>query len=179
MIFVIKLSLHEGKRSPVVICLWFSLVKSLKIITISEICPVDQLKSKRKKQGLQRQFSPLFAILCFLPLSQIWSYEFFIYQQALGRAQMFNSPANLRKFQRRKRDNSFSKDPYFLCRKTLRHGRELRQDLYLSMRKLYKTVAFSFPWYFLFGWHLFRRRMPMNITGAVDGNPRFHYIKTV
>ena len=142
MIFVIKLSLHEGKRSPVVICLWFSLVKSLKIITISEICPVDQLKSKRKKQGLQRQFSPLFAILCFLPLSQIWSYEFFIYQQVLGRAQMFNSPANLRKFQRRKRDKSFSKDPYFHCRKTLRNGRELCQDLYLSMRKLSNLSPF-------------------------------------
>ena len=142
MIFVIKLSLHEGKRSPVVICLWFPLVKSLKIITISEICPVDQLKSKRKKQGLQRQFSPLFAILCFLPLSQIWSYEFFIYQQVLGRAQMFNSPANLRKFQWRKRDKSFSKDPYFLFRKTVRNGRELRQDLYLSKRKLSNLSPF-------------------------------------
>ena len=39
---------------------------------------------------------------------------------------MFNGPANLRKFYRRKRGKSYSKDPYFLCRKTLRYGIELR-----------------------------------------------------
>ena len=39
-------------------------------------------------------------------------------------------------FHRRKSDESRSKDPYFLCRKTFRNGLELRQDLYLSMRKL-------------------------------------------
>ena len=38
---------------------------------------------------------------------------------------MFNGPANLRKFHRRKRGKSYSKDPYFLCRKTLRYGIEL------------------------------------------------------
>ena len=55
---------------------------------------------------------------------------------------MFNSPANLRKFQRRKRDKSFSKDSYFHCPKTLRNGRELCQDLYLSMRKLSNLSPF-------------------------------------
>ena len=60
---------------------------------------------------------------------------------------MFNGSANFRKFHghRRKRDNSCSRDPYFLCRKTLRNGIELRQDIYLSMRKLSnlsRSVAF-------------------------------------
>ena len=39
---------------------------------------------------------------------------------------MFNVPANLWKFHRRKRDKSFSKDPYFLYSKTTRNGVELR-----------------------------------------------------
>ena len=39
-------------------------------------------------------------------------------------------------FHQRKRDKSCSKDPYFLCRKTARNRIELRQNLYLSMRKL-------------------------------------------
>ena len=50
------------------------------------------------------------------------------------------------KFHRRKRDKSCSKDSDFLCRITLRHGIKVRQDLYLSMRKLlaiFPTV-FSF-----------------------------------
>ena len=41
---------------------------------------------------------------------------------------MFNGPANLTKFDRRKSDKSYSKDPYLLCRKALRNGIELRQD---------------------------------------------------
>ena len=49
---------------------------------------------------------------------------------------MFNGPANLRKFCRRKHDKSHLKDPYFLCRKTLRNGIELRRDRYLSKCRL-------------------------------------------
>ena len=94
---------------------------------------------------------------------------------------MFNVPANLRKFHRQKRDKSCSKDPYLLCRKALRDGIELRQDLYLSMRKLSNLspsgnlshgVSFSVDLFFKGG-------RPMNITKAVSGNPRFHHIKTV
>ena len=94
---------------------------------------------------------------------------------------MFNVPANLRKFHRQKRDKSCSKDPYLLCRKALRDGIELRQDLYLSMRKLSnlspsgnlsQDVSFSVDLFFKGG-------RPMNITKAVSGNPRFHHIKTV
>ena len=73
MIFVIKLRFHEGKRSPVLIgfafdFLQFAPVKSLKILTMCENCPADYLKSK-KTSG----FLTIYLILCFLPLSQIWS----------------------------------------------------------------------------------------------------------
>ena len=36
-----------------------------------------------------------------------------------------------------------SKDPYFLCRKTLRNGIEIRQDRYLSMRRLSNLSPFG------------------------------------
>ena len=49
---------------------------------------------------------------------------------------MFSGPANLSKCHLRKRDKSYSKDPYFLRRKTSRNGIELRQDRYLSMRSV-------------------------------------------
>ena len=74
---------------------------------------------------------------------------------------MFNGSENLRKFHRRKGDKSCSKDHCLLCRKTLHNGIKLRQDLYLSMRKLSnlsRSVAFwqSFPLCFLFSWPLFQ-----------------------
>ena len=78
----------------------------------------------------------------FLPLSQTWLYAFFFLSSGTRKGtDMLNGPANLRKFHRRKRDKSCSKVPYFLCRKALRNGLELRQDLYLSMRKLSTLVA--------------------------------------
>ena len=58
-------------------------MKSLKMFTICEICPADHLKAK--KIGVAEAVSSPFAILCFVPLSQIWSYEFF-YQLELRRA---------------------------------------------------------------------------------------------
>ena len=58
--------------------------------------------------------------------------NFFFYQEALGRTNMFNGSANLG-----------SKDPYFLCRKTLRNGIEIRQDRYLSLRRLSNLSAFG------------------------------------
>ena len=66
---------------------------------------------------------------------------------------MFNGPANLTKFDRSKSDKSYSKDPYLLCRKALRNGIELRQDRFLSMRRLSTLSPFwqSFPGCFLVG----------------------------
>ena len=77
----------------------------------------------------------------FLPLSQTWLYAFFLSSGTRKGTDMLNGPANLRKFHRRKRDKSCLKVPYFLCRKALRNGLELRQDLYLSMCKLSTLVA--------------------------------------
>ena len=50
-------------------------MKSFKIFTICEICPADH--SKAEKMGVTKAVSSLFANLCLLPLSQIWSYEMF------------------------------------------------------------------------------------------------------
>ena len=91
---------------------------------------------------------------------------------------MFNGQENLRKFHQRKGDQSCSKDSCLLCRKTvtLGNGIKLRQDLYLSMRKL-SNLSRSFAFGnlsrgVLFSVDLFfRRGRPMNITGAVAGKP--------
>ena len=93
---------------------------------------------------------------------------------------MLNGPANLRKFYRRKRNKSYSKDPYFLCRQTLRNRTELRYDRYPNMRSLSNQSPLGNLCYGVFFSvdHFFRRRRPMNITGAVARNPRFHRIKT-
>ena len=82
---------------------------------------------------------------------------------------MFNGPANLTKFDRRKRDKSYWKDPYLLCRKALRNEIELRQDRFLSMRRPSTLLPFgnlSLGVFFSVD-PSFRRRRPMNITGAV------------
>ena len=91
MIFVFKLRLHEGRRSPAIIwlCLWFSSIcfgeisqnfhSFVKIFLLIIYEP--------KKIGVTKVVSSLFAILCFLSLSQIWPYDF-SYQQALGRPQI-------------------------------------------------------------------------------------------
>ena len=71
------------------LCLWFS---SICLGEISQnfhnlwrlSCPT--FKSLNK--GVTKAVSSLFVILCFLRLSQIWSYEFFFCQQAPGRAQI-------------------------------------------------------------------------------------------
>ena len=55
--------------------LQFSSMKSLKMFTTCEICPADHLKVGKK--GVTKAVSSLFAILCYLSLSQIWSYELF------------------------------------------------------------------------------------------------------
>ena len=92
---------------------------------------------------------------------------------------MVKGPANLRKFHRRERDESHLKDSDFLCLKTLRNEMKLRQDRYLSLRRLSNLSPFgnlSHGVSFLIDL-FFRRTRPMNITDAVTGNPRFHPIK--
>ena len=71
-------------------------MKSFKMFIICEICPADHLKVGKK--GVAKAVSSLFAILCHLFLSQIWSYEFFLSTCTRKGTNMFNGPANLRKF---------------------------------------------------------------------------------
>ena len=63
-------------------------MKSVKVFTVCEICPANHLKAEKNR--VTKAVSSLFSILCFLRLSQIWSYEFFFfYQQELRRAQIY------------------------------------------------------------------------------------------
>ena len=148
-------------------------MKFLKIFTICEICPADHLKAE-KIRGYKGSFLAICNFGDFFPLSQIWSYEFLFPTGTKKGTSMFNGTANLKKFHRRKRDKSYSKDPCCLCRKTL------RQDRYLSMRRLSNRPAFcNLSLCVFFSVDLFfGRRRPMNITNAVAGNPRFHHIET-
>ena len=62
------------------------MVKSLKIFTSCGNCPDNHLKAEKNR--VRKAIFLLFAVVCFLPLSQIWSYEFFFYWQALGKTQI-------------------------------------------------------------------------------------------
>ena len=77
--------------------------------------------------------------------------------------------------------NFTRKIPIFILRKTLRNVIELRQDQYMSMRKLSNLSPFgNLSHGVFFSVDLsFRPRRPMNITGAIARYPRFHHIKTV
>ena len=83
-------------------------------LKICENCPTNHLKAE--KIGVKEAISSLFAILCFLPLPQIWSYEFLLSTGTGEGTNMFNGPANLKRFHLKKRDQSSSKDPHFLYR---------------------------------------------------------------
>ena len=147
MIFVRKLGLHEGRRSPVTtwLRLWFSSICYGEISqSFHSLWKLSYRSLKKpKKIGVIQAVSSLFEILCFLPLFQIWSYELFLSTGTRKGTNMFDGPANLRKFHRRKREKSHLKDPCFLCRKTLDNGIELRQDRYLSMRRLSNLSSFE------------------------------------
>ena len=88
-----------------------------------KICPADYLKAK--KLGLQRQFPRSLQFCVFLPLSQIWSYDFFL-SKGIRRAQICLTVQQILGNSTKRRDQSYSKDLYILCRKTVRSGIELR-----------------------------------------------------
>ena len=139
MVFVIKLRLHEGKASDnlalPLILIFFNLLQG-----ISQNC-----HNLWKRMGVSRQFR-LYLQFCVFFLSLKFGIINLCYQQALERAQMFKGLANLGKFHRRKRDKSYSKDPYFLCRKTLLNGIGLRC---LSTRRLSNPAIFPTVFSFL------------------------------
>ena len=146
------------------------------MFTICAICPADHLKAK--KIGVAEAVSSLFAILRFLLYLKFGPMNFLKTGSRKDR-NVFNDLANLRIFHRRKRNKYCSKDPYFLCCKTLRNGIEVRQDLYMSVRTLSKSFGNLSHRVYCLADFFFRRRRPMNITGVVAGKHRFHDIKTV
>ena len=64
-------------------------MKSVKVFTVCEICPANHLKAEKNR--VIKAVSSQFQFLCFLRLSQIWSYKyiFFFNQQELRRAQIY------------------------------------------------------------------------------------------
>ena len=132
--------------------------------------------------GVLGAVSSLFAILCFLRLFQIWSLWIFFYQGTRKGTNMFNGPANLRKFHRREHNKSCSKDLYFLCQETFCNN---FAKFYIQACIHYQICCNLWPFgnlshCFFFLVDLFiRHRRPMNIMGAVAGNTWFPYIKTV
>ena len=124
-------------------------MKSLKIFTSCGNCPDNHLKAEKNR--VRKAIFLLFAVLCFLPLSQIWSYEFFLLTGIRKDTNMPNGPANLRKFHWRKCHKFYLKDPYFLCCKTLCNRMEICQGWYLSMRRLLNHGSWVFIWYVYFG----------------------------
>ena len=122
--------------------------------------------------GVTKVTSSLFAILCFLPLSQIWSHELFLptgtrkYRQ-LG-STIVSTDGNA--------INLARKIPISLSQ-NIHNGIEVHQDVYMSTHNLSNLSPFSnlsHDVFFLV--HLFIRcKRPMNIAG----NPRFHHLKTV
>ena len=97
---------------------------------------------------------------------------------------MFNGLANLGTFHWRETQWILLERSLFSLSQNIMLWIELCQDVYLSVCKLYnlsQSVTFwqFFPWCFFLFDLSFRHRRPMNITGVVAGNPRFHHTKTV
>ena len=91
-------------------------IKSFKMFIICEICLADHLKVGKK--GVTKAVSSLFAILCNLFLSQIWSYESFL-STGTWKGTNINSPANLRKFHLRKRNNALGRAQILIVQQIL------------------------------------------------------------
>ena len=102
IIFIIKLGFHKGKCLLVIIwlCLWFSSIFFGEISqNFHKLWKLSWQSFKSwKKNRVRKEIFLLFGILCFLPLSQIWSYEFFLLTGTRKDTNMLNGSANLRKF---------------------------------------------------------------------------------
>ena len=122
--------------------------------------------------GVTKVTSSLFAILCFLPLSQIWSYELFLPTGTRKYCQLGSTIVSTDG----NAINLARKIPISLSQ-NIHNGIEVHQDVYMSTHNLSNLSPFSnlsHDVFFLV--HLFIRcKRPMNIAG----NPRFHHLKTV
>ena len=136
------------------LCFWFS--SNLIIFTICD-------HWKAKKIRVPKAVSSLFSILCFLPQSKIWTYLFFWSTGTRKGTNVFTGPANLRKFVAKHyvMELNLAKIYIWAC-----------VD-FQNCRDLSPFGNFSHGAFFSFD-VVFRRRGPMNITGAVAG---FHHIQ--
>ena len=150
------------------------------IFILWKICPTDHLKAK-KNWGCWGSFLALCNFVFSSSISNLVLWIFFFLSKGIRRAQICLTVQQILGNFIKRRDQSCSKDLYVLCRKTVRSGIELRiwtcvnfqlcHDL-SPLGNLSHGVFFSVD-------PFFRRRRPVNITGAVSGKPRLHYIKTV
>ena len=120
--------------------------------------------------------------LC-LWISSYLVWKIFFYWQALRKAQIrWKVQQILGNLHRRKRYISYPKDLYFLCRKTLRNGREHCQERYLSMRRLSNLSPFGnlsdVVMFFSFRLTSFQAYKAYEYYGSSRWKPRFHHIKT-
>ena len=139
MIFVTKLRLHEGRCSPAIIwlCLWFV---SIFYCEISQKCHNLWKLScwsiiSQKNRGYQHSF----LAFCYFVFSSSISNLVLWILLLTGTSKdtnMFIMALQILKFFQRKRNKSYSKDPYFLCHKTIWNGIEFCQVQYLSMQRL-------------------------------------------
>ena len=165
MIFFMELRLHEGRRSPVII--WLSL-----LFSFCENLSCRLFKSQNN-WGCRGSFLvPCNFVFFFLYLK--FGLMIFFLSKGIRRAQICLTVQQILGNSTKRRDQSYSKDLYILCRKTVRSGIELRiwacvnfqicHDL-SPLGNLSHGVFFSVDLFF-------RRRRPVNITGAVSGKPK-------
>ena len=137
MIFVTKLRLHEGRCSPAIIwlCLWFF---SIFYCEISQKCHNLWKLScwsiiSQKNRGYQHSFLAFCYFVFSSSISNLVLWIFWLTGTSKD-TNMFNDPANLEILPKEKK--SYSKDPYFLCHKTICNGIEFYQVQNLSMQRL-------------------------------------------
>ena len=146
MVFVIKVRLHEGRRSSAIIwlCLWFSSICSSEISqNFHNLWKLscDHLKAE-KNRGYEGSFYAIWNFVFSSSISNLVVIFFFIKGTRKG-TNMFNVTVNLRKFHRMKPDKSYSKDLYFLYCKTLLNGYRTSPRSCLSMRWLSNLSPFG------------------------------------
>ena len=146
MTFVIKLTLHEEGRSPAIFwfCLWFSSICFDEISQNHHNCPVYHLKAKR--EGLHGRFSRYLQFCVFFlylkfGLKQFFYFIFF-YQQTLGRAQIRLTVQQILENSTEGKVTNLTRKILFFCHQTIFFRIELRQDRYLSIRRLSNLSPF-------------------------------------
>ena len=144
MIFVIKLTLHEEGHSAAIFwfCLWFSSICFGEISQNHHNCPVHHLKAK--KEGLHGRFSCYlqFCVFFFYLKFGLKHFFFHLFCFALGRAQIRLTVQRIFENSTEGNVTNLTRKIPIFCHQTLCNRIELRQDRYLSMRRLSNLSPF-------------------------------------